>query len=886
MKERMKTTIVSSLIGLFLITTIVAFSANPKPTANFSEIITNRFTKQWVNLPQEKVYLQTDKPYYSAGEEIWFKAYLLNATTLEPRAYSQFVYVELIDKRDSVYSRVKIKSDSLGFSGHIKLSADVPTGSYSLRAYTYWMQNTGSDFFFTKNILIGNSIDDRIASQITYGTPVNGLIPVSIAFTDAAHNPIAGKKVVVTQNWKNADKKKFAMVSGTDGKIDWQTKIDSTDNSKKSIEVSMDEVKYKNTFFIPVFSSDYDVQFFPESGVLLTNTFQTIGFKAIGKNGLSTKITGKIFNNKNEEVAEIETLNKGMGKVGLQANFGETYYAVVKNNDGISKRFELPKAQERGVALHLLFNKGKVMYEVINNTSMPDKSLYLLLHSRGRVFVAQPLINMKGQIPESILPAGIASFSVIDSLGQTYCERLTFVRNFNLPAVTLAADKPVYGKREAVKLSLNVQSTIGKAVNGYFSISVTDNHTVKQDSLADNILTNLLLTSDIKGYVEDPAAYFVDNSGVTREMTDALMLTQGWHRFNTADVVKAVYKAPQYYIEAGQSITGKVLNFSNKPAKKIDVMALSPYRNLIRTSKTDSLGRFLVDAIEFPDSTSFILKANKAKSFTDVEVIPDKDIFPEANTFIPTPLKASAAANSQDEYFKQSKEKYYYEGGMRVISLNEVTVKAAKKPLVSTSFYTGLGDSKVTAEQLADYKSMSLMDLFLTIPGVQVNGDKISIRGSSASPLVLIDDIEMHDSTELTFLTADDLASVDVFKGVNTILFGPKGANGVITIALKKGEDRKTIPPVSLAHVMPLGYQKPTEFYMPKYDVDSVYKSQKPDLRTTIYWNPKLRTDKDGNIHVNFYTADKANNYSVVLEGISTIGEICRYVGVLKREDQ
>jgi len=36
---------------------------------------------------------------------------------------------------------------------------------------------------------------------------------------------------------------------------------------------------------------------------------------------------------------------------------------------------------------------------------------------------------------------------------------------------------------------------------------------------------------------------------------------------------------------------------------------------------------------------------------------------------------------------------------------------------------------------------------------------------------------------------------------------------------------------------------------------------------------------------VKFYTADPANNYLVVLEGLSNSGEICRYVGMLKKED-
>ena len=97
---------------------------------SFAEKIATRFDKQWINLPQEKVYIQTDKPYYSAGEEIWFKGYLVNATTLMPNALSQFIYVELISKADTVLSRVKIKRDSLGFEGHIKLNAEMQAGYY------------------------------------------------------------------------------------------------------------------------------------------------------------------------------------------------------------------------------------------------------------------------------------------------------------------------------------------------------------------------------------------------------------------------------------------------------------------------------------------------------------------------------------------------------------------------------------------------------------------------------------------------------------------------------------------------------------------------------------------------------------------------------------
>ena len=93
----------------------------------------------------------------------------------------------------------------------------------------------------------------------------------------------------------------------------------------------------------------------------------------------------------------------------------------------------------------------------------------------------------------------------------------------------------------------------------------------------------------------------------------------------------------------------------------------------------------------------------------------------------------------------------------------------------------------------------------------------------------------------------------------------------------------KASTPISLIHVVPLGYQKPAQFYVPKYEVDSVLNREQPDLRTTIYWNPELVADVDGTIHIQFYTADHANDYTIVLEGITNEGEICRYTGYMKR---
>ena len=312
------------------------------------------------------------------------------------------------------------------------------------------------------------------------------------------------------------------------------------------------------------------------------------------------------------------------------------------------------------------------------------------------------------------------------------------------------------------------------------------------------------------------------------------------------------------------------------------------YKSNVKLAQTDSLGRYSIDGIQFPDSSSFILKAKRGKNLGDVEIIPDSDVFPKPSVYIPTLLKANVATVEQDEYFKQSKEKYFTDGGMRVINLGEVTVKAAKKEpdFIDSFYYPGTEDALITSEKLKQFPGQGVLQILtITMAGIHVVenqkrqdgsiGPLFSIDGELGDPKILVDGMRIQDMNDLKYINLDEVETISWFK-----------SDGVILIRLKKWEDRKSQKPISLTTVSPLGYQKPAEFYVPKYNVDSVRMSDKADLRTTIYWNPKLETDDNGNIHVSFYTADKANNYSVVMEGITKSGEICRFAGHLRRENQ
>lgn len=777
-------------VVLFLCIGFGSFAQN-----SLSNQFAARLAKYWVYMPQEKIYLHTDKPYYSTGENIWFKAYLVNATTHRPDTKSQFIYTELYDQSDKLIQRIKIKRDSLGFAGHIYLDPRLTAGTYYLKAYTHWMRNNSSDFFAHRPVTIGNAF--------------------------------------------------------------YEQKIDQPEDNP----------------------TDFDLQFFPESGTLLEDEMQTIGFKSISTNGLSVHVKGKITNSNNDEILNFESSHKGMGKFAFLTHQGESYSAKVEDQYGNVKSFNLPKASKDGIVLKTFYNRGFLQYQVINRTNIPSDSLFLSLHCRGFVNFITPLNSIEGRVAETQLPEGIITCSVIDIHGNVLAERLFFSRNFKFANAFMHANKSSWVERDKVVLDLQLSDIPGDLTKGEYSVSVTDAVQVVKDSIGQNIINNLLLTSDLKGWVESPELYFKDDSRQTREITDMLMMTQGWRRFNTQDLLKGKYPQNNFFLEAGQSLSGKILNLFNKPAKDIEVIMFG-YKNQIATTKTDSNGVYVLDGIWFPDSAKMAVKAKSKSKIVDVGIIPEDETFPGSGKYFPDLTKVKTLY--PDEYLFQQKSKFFADGGMLMVELDEFNVKGEKKKQRTSYYYSGQADQSFNAEKLADYAGLRILDIIQMFPGVEVNGDNISIRGGG-TPLFVVNGVETDRLEDILYINNEDIEEIAVFKGPSAVIFGSRGGNGVITIDLKEGYINTSESPSSLAIVQPLGYQKPLEFYVPAYEVDSVLHQSKPDYRTTIFWGPKLKADSTGNIHIEFYTADKKDDYRLELEGIGEKGTLCRFNATLKR---
>lgn len=806
-------------------------------------------------IPKEKLYLHLDKPFYGAGEKIWFKGYLVNATTHQDNSQSNFIITELINRSDSIVERKKIRRDSLGFHNAFTLPATLPAGDYYLRGYSNWMLNEDPDFFFSRNIKIGNSIDNTIVSSIEYQQEDDTHYTAKIKFTSNVQAVFENTtiKYLYLENGKikNKGKKK----TDENGWISISLP-DLKSPAARRIEVEFDDPQYiyKRTFHLPVFTNDFDVKFFPEGGALLSIPHQNVAFKAQGADGFSKEVEGFLFNSKGDTLTNFRSEHNGMGIFTMNPVNNETYYVTVRTNDSITKRFDLPAIEPKGISIAMSHYKQEIRYEIQKTeaTEWPQK-LFLLAHTRGKLAILQP-INPKrtfGKMNDSLFTEGITHFMLIDEQGNALSERLIFVPDHKPNQWQITADQPTYGKREKVSLQIAAKDNEGNPVEGTFSVSITDRKSIQPDSLADNILSNLLLTSDLKGYVEDPAYYFLNQDARTLRSIDYLMMTHGWRRHKMENVLRTPSLNFTNYIEKGQTISGRIMGFFGANVKKGPICVLAPKYNIIATTETDEKGQFIVNT-SFRDSTTFLVQARTKKGFAGVDILMDPPQYPVATHKAPY---FNGATTFMEDYLMNTRDQYYMEGGMRVYNLKEVTVTAKRERPSSKSIYTGgINTYTVEEDRLQGY-GQTAFDAASRLPSVTItNGSEIHIRNNSEPAIIVIDDIVYEDASDiLKDIQVSDMSSISLLRGADAVILGPRASGGAVVITLKDPRNLPARPAQGIITYTPLGYSESVEFYHPTYDTPEKKNAQRSDFRSTVYWNPELRLDAEGKATIEYY---------------------------------
>jgi hypothetical protein len=421
--------------------------------------------------------------------------------------------------------------------------------------------------------------------------------------------------------------------------------------------------------------------------------------------------------------------------------------------------------------------------------------------------------------------------------------------------------------RDSVNYTIHVTDASGAALTGNFSVSVTYDREVAVDTTS-NIMASLLLSSDLRGHISEPAFYF-NKTTQSAWALELLMLTQGWRRYDTERILKNNFAYPDTLLASGHEITGKVITgaFSEKPEANANVSVYSISGDYFQLATTDRNGRFYLHDGEMLDSTRFVIQSipQSGKITKDLEVIIDDPAYPPR--IIPVQDGEADDQNLFAEYVNKAEQQYIYQHGRRLIQLDEFTVTATKRPERRSSYYT-YADASLTEEQIEKRPSGSVRLLLTRVPGVNVdnNGYAYVMSMSCRKQMILLDDfpfdqgiIKLED-----LLQVDDITHIDVVR--NNTVYGC-----IIAIYTKLGKNARRKKSFHIKSIVPLGFQKPVEFYAPKYDSPDTVPT--PDLRTTIHWQPVLATDENGEASFHFYTADSPSTYTLTIEGVTDDGK-------------
>ncbi|MGF1923710.1 MAG: carboxypeptidase regulatory-like domain-containing protein, partial [Bacteroidia bacterium] len=512
------------------------------------------------------------------------------------------------------------------------------------------------------------------------------------------------------------------------------------------------------------------------------------------------------------------------------------------------------------------------------------------------------------KIAKRQFPTGISQI-ILQSEGQVLSERNLFINHREQLKVDLNSTSKAFSTRDSIPISIKVSDAGLTPVGGSFSVVVTDDNQVSKDGKTEeNILSYFLLSSDLKGEIEDPAYYFHEFNEQKHDDLEALCLTQGWVNYEWDYT-----KKPKYELEKEYTISGKITNISNKPVSNASVRIFGRSKVLMfGDTTTNDKGEFVFRNLPPMDSATFLLKVVNSKGKLGTLGF-------EVNEFRQIPLKtipvekdAIEELDSIELNFIATKQQEYKANPLYAISLKEVVI-VGKKVIKGSKNLNGPGEADliITEETLEKAGKTTLLQVLQThLPGINVGFRRKSyIRDyllNADRIRLIIDGIDVsygfelqggnpideshyrHLKTYFDYYTAEDLNGIEVMRFTGkTILYksqfeldsegkpiGELSPENIVFIEVttKSGAGPFLKKASNVYLVKPMNYGDVKTFYSPKYTSESKT-DKKPDLRSTIYWAPNVVTNTKGEANFSFFSADSKGTYTVWIEGSDMQGK-------------
>ena len=512
---------------LFFLLPILAFAEE-----SALEMLSQRQAAFGQTIPQEKVFIHMDNTSYQLGDTIWFSAYTRRTDTDKPSDVSGVLYVELYGQEGYMIERKLIQMEEGHGSGFFALNKYIQyAGFYELRAYTRWQLNWGR--FERKH-------------------------------TEDIKTWFASKRQE-KEYFRDYEKLYSRVFPVYDKPLEpGEYTHDMTLRAMRRL--------YPN----PADNPKLTLSLYPEGGNLVEGMPCRVAFEACFDTGEWAE--GWVV----YDGDSIKTVNRGRGLFEVIPQKGLEKEVLFVSKDGKQAIAKLPKPELTGVSLKVEQTDSGWVAHIRHTADLQDDSLGVSLMCEGKL-VKNEELRMKNEefaaavptsssaissvenssffiLRSSLNKSGVYQLTVFDTKGRVFADRLFFNRGKEdmMPTLSIKGLKEEYQPYEPVNLTL-------KAPPSKSSISISVRDDFRRDCLYDdsNILTEMLLSSEIRGFVPQPGWYFEADDEEHRAALDLLMMTQGWRRFDWRSMAVA----------GAWNIT--------QPAERAPILIGTTYKNVI-----------------------------------------------------------------------------------------------------------------------------------------------------------------------------------------------------------------------------------------------------------------------------------------------------------------
>ena len=659
-----------------------------------------------------------------------------------------------------------------------------------------------------------------------------------------------------------------------------------------------------------------NVRFFPEGGQLVEGVTSQVAFKAESKNEGNIELSGTIYTKEGAEITSFETLHDGMGRF----EYTPSAQPAIAKVDFQGKKYEftLPQALPNGYVLSTVSNAGALLVRVFCNAATPQDTLAVFISHQGRPYVHQ-LISCRADAPQEFilptrkLPAGVLQVSLINRAGNTLCERFVF-SNPRAP-LQLSAEglKEVYTPYAPIRCELQVKNAKGEPISGDVSVSIRD--AVRSDYLEydNNIFTDLLLTSDLKGYIHQPGYYFASPSPRKQTELDILLMVHGWRKYDMSQAISTAPFTPLQLPEAQLVLNGQVKSTILKNKLKdiaLSVIVKKDDQFITGGTVTDENGRFTIPVEDFEGTTEAVIQTRKVgkERNKDASILIDRNFSPAPRAYGYKELHPEWKDLTHWQQKAENFDSLYMDSIRKVEGLyvlDEVEIKSKRRQ--GSNMATKINEKSIDAYYDVRRSVDLLRDngkIVTTIPELMEklspqfdwdrSNDKLTYR---QKPICYIMDnhILSETETQMMLTEVDGLASIIISKGTGGIDDEIIQNTKMSEVTDSTGVDISKLDKYSVFYLIPLprrdvlnksqsavlgtrqtviqGYTRPLEYYSPAYPTKELY-MDKVDKRRTLYWNPSVQADENGKAVIECYNNQYSTPLIIQAETLGKDGQI------------